>query len=168
MHKLGMIIAREFREMLPATILFLFLFHMIALTKAAMLNDFSITALRATSATLGALLVGKAILIMEALPLVRISSSRLLTKVLLKTVLYGTVVIVFKFIEELIPLLMKHEGVLAALQAMLSGIVWPVFGVLALWICGGLILYSLASELGRAIGRDRVKEILFSRVKSVP
>src|SRR3954469_25315706 len=148
MHKVGMVIAKEFREILPPTILFLFLFHMIALTKAAMLNDFSITALHATSATVVALVVGKAILLMEALPLVRVHSSRLLTRVLLKTLLYGTVVLLFKFIEELIPLLLKHDGVLSAIQAMLSEIVWPLFDVLALWTFGGLVLYSLDPNSG--------------------
>jgi hypothetical protein len=38
---------------------------------------------------------------------------------------------------------------------------WPLFAVLALWILGGLFLYCLASELVRAVGPEKVKEILF-------
>jgi hypothetical protein len=68
-RKLGAFVAKEVREVLPATILFLGLFHMIALTKAVALSDFSRSALRATTATVGALIVAKAILLVEALPL---------------------------------------------------------------------------------------------------
>jgi hypothetical protein len=39
--KLGAFVAREVREVMPATILFLVLFHMIALTKAVSLGDYS-------------------------------------------------------------------------------------------------------------------------------
>lgn len=37
--KLGAFVVREVREVLPATILFLCLFHMIALTKAVLLDE---------------------------------------------------------------------------------------------------------------------------------
>ena len=53
MSKIGAIIAKEIREALPATIFFLFLFHLIALTKAVLLDDYSITSLRAAVATIG-------------------------------------------------------------------------------------------------------------------
>ena len=51
--------------------------HMIALTKAVIVNDYSITALRATVATVGALIVAKAILVVENLPIDRFFSGRL-------------------------------------------------------------------------------------------
>ena len=46
MKKIGAIVAREIREALPPFIFFLFLFHMIALTKAVSLGDYNITSLR--------------------------------------------------------------------------------------------------------------------------
>jgi len=61
MSKMGGIAVREIREALPVTVFFLILFHMIALTKAVALDEYSITALRATAATVGALIVAKAI-----------------------------------------------------------------------------------------------------------
>ena len=39
MGRIGAIVAKEIREALPATIFFLFLFHMIGLTKAVALED---------------------------------------------------------------------------------------------------------------------------------
>jgi len=49
-----------------------------------------------------------------------------------------------------------------AAKAMSHEVSWPLFGVLALWILGGLLLYCLASELVGAMGPARVKALLFS------
>ena len=160
--KVRAFLANEVREMLPATLLFLFLFHMIALTKAVALGDYSSSALRATTATLGALLVGKAVLLVEALPISRLfSNGRRAIHILWKTLLFGAVALLFRFLEEIIELIAKHDGLAAATEAIFHEISWPLFWVLALWILGGLLLYSLASELVRALGADKTKEMLF-------
>jgi hypothetical protein len=161
-HKIGAIVLKEIREALPATIFFLCLFHMIALTKAVALDNYSLTALRATGATVGALLVAKAILVVEALPIATLFAGRRVVHILCKTLLYGMVALLFRVVEEIIPLAAKHGGVVPAAKAMSHEVSWLLFGVLALWILGGLLLYCLASELVGAMGPARVKELLFS------
>jgi hypothetical protein len=161
-NRIGTIVAREIREALPATIFFLFLFHLIGLTKAVSLDDYSITALRAAGATVAALIVAKAILVVEALPMARLFSGRRISQVVWKTLLYSLVALLFRFVEELIALASKHGDLVSATKAMYREVSWPLFAVLALWILGGLFLYCLASELADAVGRKRVKEILFS------
>jgi ABC-type polysaccharide transport system permease subunit len=161
MIKLGAFVAKEVREVLPATILFLFLFHMIALTKAVALGDYSSSALRATTATVGALIVAKAILVVEALPISRLFSSPRASHILWKTLLFGVVALLFRFVEEIIELASKHGGLAAATQVMFREIAWPLFWVLMLWVLGGLLLYSLASELVRTVGPEKVKAAFF-------
>lgn len=161
MRKVGAFVTREIREAMPATILFLFLFHMLALTKAVSLGDYSIVALRATTATVGALVVAKAILVVEALPIARLFSTTRAIHILWKTLLFGAVVLLFRFVEEIIPLVSKHGGLVTATRAMLREISWPLFWVLTLWVLGGLLLYCLASELVRALGPEKVKEVFF-------
>jgi hypothetical protein len=161
--KIGEVVAKEIREGLPAFVFFLFLFHLIALTKAVSLGDFTITSLRATVSTVGALIVAKAILIVEALPIARRFPGRRVNQILWKTLLFAVVVLLFRFAEEIIPLLSKHGGLGAATRALLHEISWAVFGVLTLWIVGGLLLYSLASELISAVGPAKVKEILLGK-----
>ena len=161
MRRILAFVAREAREVMPPTLLFLFLFHMIALTRAVALGDYSSSALRATTATVGALIVGKAILVVEALPLSRRFSSMRALQVLWKTLLFGTVALLFRCVEEIVPLLSKHGELLAATRAMPREIFQPIFWVLAVWLLGGLLLYSLASELARAMGSEKVKAILF-------
>lgn len=159
------IVAREIREAMPAMIFFLLLFHLIGLTKAVVLDDFSLTALRAAGTTMGALIVAKAILLVEALPIARRSSNSLIVQILWKTLLFGLMALLFRFLEELIPFVSKHGGLVNGTKAMLGEVSWPLFAVLALWILGSLFLYALASELIRAVGADKVKAALFSRVE---
>lgn len=161
MKKIGAVLAKEFREALPPFVFFLFLLHMIALTKAVSLGDYSITALRATFATLGALIVAKAILLVEALPIARLFSGRRVNQILWKTMLFTLVVLLFRFVEEILSLSSDHGGVVTAAKVWFHEISWPVFGVLTLWIFGGLLLYSLASELIDELGPQKVKQILF-------
>jgi hypothetical protein len=89
-------------------------------------------------------------------------------QVLWKTLLFAAMALLFRFVEEIIPLASKHGGLVPATKAMYSEISWPLFGVLALWIFGALLLYSLASELVRAVGPEKVKEIFFGTRSTQP
>ena len=165
MSRVRAIVAKEIREALPATIFFLVMFHLIGLTKAVLLDEYSFTALRAVGATFGALIVAKAVLIVEALAIARHFSGRRIYNILWRTLLYGSVTLLFRFAEELIPLVSKYDGLISALKAMVGEVSWPLFSVIALWIICGLFLYTLASDLVRAVGPDKVKELLFSRLE---
>ena len=165
MSRVRAIVVKEIREALPATLFFLCLFHLIGLTKAVLLDDYSLTALRAVSATVGALIVAKAVLVVEALAIARLFSGRRIYNILWRTLLYGSVALLFRFAEELIPLVSKYGGVFSAIKAMGEEVSWALFSVFALWIICGLFLYTLASDLVRVVGPDKVKEILFSRLE---
>jgi hypothetical protein len=160
MKNIGAVIVKEVREGLPSAILFLFLFHMISATKAVSLGNYNIDVLRATTATISALLVAKSILVVEVLPLSKLFSNRGLINILWKTALFGLVVLMFRFIEELFHSLREHDSFETAVTAMLQGITWPVFWIVTIWIIGGLLLYTLLTELTYAVGPDKTRKLL--------
>ena len=162
MKKVWEVIVKELREGLPSALLFLFLFHMISATKAVSLGDYSIDVLRATTATISALLVAKSILVVEVLPVSKLFSNRGLINILWKTVLFGIVVFVFRFVEELIHSLREYDSFGTAVMAMTQGISWPVFWIETFWIIGGLLLYALLMELTNALGPDKAMKLLLS------
>ena len=168
MGRIWAVVVKEVKEAMPAMIFFLLLFHLIGLTKAVVLDEFSFTALRAAAATMGALIAAKGILLVDMLPISRLFPGRLIYQILWKTSLYGIMVLLLRFLEELIPLISKHGGLDAAMKAMQSEVDWPLFAVLGLWILGGLFLYCLASELAKEFGPDRVKAALFGSNESRP
>lgn len=73
-------------------------------------------------------------------------------------------VLLFRFVEEIIPLAWKHGGLVEATQVLLREISWPLFSIMTLWVMGGLLLYCLASELMRALDSAKVREIFFGTV----
>jgi hypothetical protein len=64
-------------------------------------------------------------------------------------------------LEEIIELSSKQGGIVAAAKVLFDEISWPIFGILTLWIVGGLLLYCVACELVDEVGSEKVKEILF-------
>ena len=165
MKKVGKVIIKELRDGLPSALLFLFLFHMISATKAVSLGDYSIDVLRATTATIFALLVTKSILIVEVLPVSKHFSNRGLLNILWKTSLFGMVVFLFRFVEELVHSLRDHDSFGVAIMATIQGIPWPVFWVETVWIIGGLFLYTLLTELTNALGPAKARKLLLRGVE---
>jgi hypothetical protein len=160
MSKIMAIVIRELREVVPAMLFFLLVFHMLAITKAVILHDYHISTTSSTMATVSALIVAKAILIVEKLPIARLFSGRMLYNILWKALLFSAVAVLFRFVEELIPLLTKHKGFVPAATHLFEEVSWPHFWVLQMWLYTSLLLYCLASELVRMIGAVRVKGML--------
>ena len=168
MNRIAAIVVKEVREVVPAFLFFLVLFHLVALTKAVSLGDFSSAALRAVFATVAALIVAKAVLLVEKLPIPAYFASRLVLQVLWKTLLFGALAILFHLLEEFVPRIVKHESLAGAVGAMYRETYWAQFGVVSLWLFAGLLVYTLAVELVRIVGADRVKEIVFGRRDGIP
>lgn len=164
MSRIFTIVVKEIREALPATIFFMIMFHLMGVSKAVLLDDYSFTALRSAGATVGALIVAKAVLVVEALPITHYFSSRRIFNILWRTLLYSTMALFFRFAEELIPHVSKHAEMLSAIRAMIDEVSWALFAVMALWMIFGLFLYTLMSDLVRLVGPDKVKRDIFSRL----
>ena len=164
MSKVGAVIVRENREMLPALIFFQIAFHMIAVTNAVVLAEHRITGATAAIATVAALIVAKAILIVEKLPLARLFASRLAYNILWRTFLFGAVSVLFRIAEELIRGLVHHEGVGETAGHMVGGMTWTHFLIVQMWLFAMIFLYCFATELVRAIGPAKVREMLLRPV----
>ena len=156
---------KELREMIPAMIFFLIAFHMLSLTKALLLENYHLTATSSTIATVSAIIVAKAILIMDHTALARLFSGRLVYNLLWKTVLYGSVALLFRELEELIPVLLKHGDVAAAIRRMVTDFSTARFLVIHMWLYTLLFIYALASEAVRMLGRDGFWAVLLGPVR---
>jgi hypothetical protein len=131
-----------------------------SLTKNVILEGYNITTTGAAVATVGALIVAKAILVVEKLPIARLFSGRMLHNILWKALLFSAVSVLFRVVEELIPLLAKHNGLVTAATHLLEEVSWPHFWILQMWLYASLLLYCLAAELVRLIGAVKVKGML--------
>ncbi len=163
MRRIGAFLLQELLEALPAALFFLVLFHLVALTKAVARADYSLTALRAAGTTVAALVVAKAMLVVEALPLARRTGRRVIAQVFWKSLLVWVLALCFQFMEEVLSLLSKHESLAAAFGAVGTDIRWPMFWVFGLWLFGGLLLFCFASELLVLLGTKGITDVLRRR-----
>jgi hypothetical protein len=159
-------LGKELREMTPAMIFFLISFHMLSLTKAMLLDTYHVTATSSAVATVAAILVAKAILVMDHTALARLFSGRLVYNLLWKTVLFGTVALLFRELEELIPVLLKHGDVGAAIRSMVTDFSASRFLVVHMWLYTLLFIYSLTSEATRILGRDGLYAVLLGPLRT--
>lgn len=162
MNKLLAVVAHEIREAIPAFLFFLVVFQLGQVTKALLLEEYHITIGRTAVAVIGALIVAKAILVADALPLTKVFARRALAySIVWTSLIYFVITSVFHYLEELIPLVRKHGGIAAAHERLLAEVSWPHFWVVQLWVVFALLCYCTGVAFIRAIGKDRAKALFF-------
>ena len=75
--------------------------------------------------------------------------------------LYMSLVFVFQFLEELIPLARKYDGVAAGFSHLSEEVHWPRFVATHAMLAVFMGIYCVMSNLVRLAGGDRVREAFF-------
>ena len=168
MHKLLAFIKHEFLEVLPPTIFFFVAFNIIWLTSALMLQQYGLDTWALTKATVGALVVGKVVLIADKLPFInRFPDKPLIYNVGWKTAIYVAAALLFRYVEHLVGAMGPHGGLLGANAHIWSEIVWPRFWAVQIWLVVLFLAYCAMRELVRVVGRPRVLHMFFGDPKTL-
>jgi hypothetical protein len=126
--------------------------------------SYGITVTDSVFATVGALIVSKAILIANKFHfIIRFESKPLLHNILWKSLIFSLFTFLFRLIEELFPLLSKYGNPGSAVSNLIEEIVWTHFWAVQIWLFMSLVLYCSAAEMIRVLGKKRVKEMFFGR-----
>jgi hypothetical protein len=156
-------VVKEFKEMVPPTIFFAVGFNLILLTTNLILDNYQAHFSSALLATTSALIVGKAVLVANALPFFRrLDTAPLIRPVLFKSAIYFTVVCAVRILEKLIEFL-THGGALRELPDYLAThFTWNQFFAIQLWILVLFLIYTFISELNTLFGDGELTRILFT------
>jgi hypothetical protein len=156
-------VAHEFREMVPPTLFFAAGFNLIMLTTQLVLDDYRLQFFNFMIATAGALLVGKAVLVANALPFLRrFDDAPLILPVLFKTTVYVVVVLLVRLLEKLIEFLVEG-GTLAGLPAHVRDhFSWHRFVAVQIWIVVLFLVYTTAGELNALLGDGALARVFFA------
>jgi len=155
-------IVRALREVLPAFIFFLIMFHILVITKSLTLREYGIMAPASAVAVISALIVAKVILITGRLPFLNLYPKKpLIWNVVLKTIVFTLVTVLFLFAEELVHQTRKAGSFDVAVRYFGDNIIWPVFWARVIWVVVLIFFYCSAGELVRVIGVPKVREIFF-------
>ena len=168
MSKLTARIKHEFMEILPPTIFFFVILHIVSLVRALTTWGTGISLPTSTSVTIAALILGKSVLVANLLPFInRFPEKPLIWNVGWKTAIYTLVALVVHYLEHLYDYWKEAPGLVAANHKLLAEFSWPHFWAIQILLLVLICFYCMMRELVRVIGRDKVLEIFFGTPPSV-
>ncbi|MRR55742.1 MAG: hypothetical protein EG822_14770 [Deltaproteobacteria bacterium] len=160
-------IKHDFVEILPPTIFFFIAFSLVLLTKRLILSEYGISWTGFGSAIVGAILVGKVVLIVDKLTFTsKFSQRQLIFSTAWKSLIYFSAAVLLQYLESIIHLLMKHESFSEANRLFVTETVWPHFWLIQMWLAVLLFFYCTMRELIRAIGREKVVQLFFGATRA--
>lgn len=160
---IGHWLVREIREIIPPTIFFFIAFALLLLTQALVLQEHDIDAWDWGRAIVGALIVGKVVLIVDHFRFVdRYPDRPLIWNVLWKTLIYNVAATAVHYLEQLLPRIFDGESFAAANRALYAATDWEHIVLTHMWLAVLLLAYCGGRELVRAIGPAKVRRMFFS------
>src|SRR5256886_17215081 len=162
MTKLFTKLKEEFFALLPPTIFFFVALHIVMFIRVLMLEGTGIAPSSSVSIAAAALILGKAVLIADMLPLInRFPNKPLIYNVAWKTVIYLLISAVIHYLERLFDFWRQTRGFAAGNQKLLSEIIWPHFWAIQIILFVLISMYCMMHELVRVIGKEKALRIFF-------
>lgn len=156
-------VGKEIREIIPPTVFFVIGFNLILLTTNLILHDYQVQFASFLIATTSALVVAKAVLLANALPVLRhFDGAPLIQPVLFKTGIYFTAVFLVRLLEKIIEYLL-HGGTLHGIpEYVTTHFTWDRFFAIQLWILVLFLIYTFITELNALFGDGELARIMFT------
>jgi hypothetical protein len=165
MSELTTKIKHEFLEMLPPTIFFFVLLHIIAVVRALMTRGTGVALPTVASVTITALILGKSVLLANMLPFInRFPEKPLIWNAAWKTVIYTAVATLIHYLERLYDYWKEAASIGAANHQLLAEMNWARFWAIEILLLVLILNYCVFAELARIIGRPRLKAIFLGPI----
>jgi hypothetical protein len=162
MHKILEKLKEEFFAVLPPTIFFFVMLHIVAIIRLLMTKGSHFEPISTVSIAVGSLILGKAVLIADMLPAInRFPDKPLAYNVIWKTVIYLLAASVIHYLERLIDFSRQAGGIIAGNEKLLADMVWAHFWAAEILIFVLILMYCMSRELVRVIGREKAIRLFF-------
>ena len=162
MSKVLSTLKHEIVEAIPPAVFFFFAFHLIAITRVLMQQEYGIETATTVNATIGALVVAKVVLLADLLPIVnRFPDKPLAYNIVWKTLIYQAAAFVVVYLEHLWDFHKEYGSIAEANAHMADELVWPHFWAVQLWMFVLFLLFCTLRELTRTLGQERMRAIFF-------
>jgi hypothetical protein len=160
-------VIKQLREVLPPTLFFVIGFNFIVLTTQLILADYFIHFANFMLVTISALVLGKSVLVANALPFFRrFDTAPIIQPVLYKTVIYWAVVFLVWFLEKLGKYWFTGGTLSGIPEYVAKHFSWNRFVAIQLWIFVLFLIYTIGAELNSLFGNGELIKILFTRRSS--
>ena len=164
MGKVSEKIKEEFLAMIPPTVFFFFALGLVAVIRMLMTKGTGLPINTPIQVAVGALVLGKAVLIADMLPIInRFPDKPLVYNVTWKTVIYVLVALVIHYLERLVDFWKEAGGFVAGNEKLLAEIVWPHFWAIQIILVVLIFGYCVIHELARVIGESKIRAMFFGK-----
>lgn len=155
-------IKEEFKKVLPPTIFFFIILHIVMLIRSLMVRDTGIALTSSASVLISSLILGKSVLIADMLPFInRFPEKPLIWNVAWKTLMYALVALFIHYLEQLYDFWKEAPNLAAANHDLVTHIIWPRFWAIQILLVTLIFSYCVFAELARVLGKDRLKAMFF-------
>jgi hypothetical protein len=162
-HRIGARLLHEAREALPPTIFFFVSFNFIVLTSDLLVAQYLVAASSFMLATLAALVVGKAVLVANKMPLLRrYDRAPLIQPILFKTALYWVTVFFARLLERFVHFAREGNPPGDFFPYLMTTFSWHRFSAISLWILVLFLIYVTASEFSQLFGPGELQRLFFT------
>lgn len=162
MSKLTATIKHGFMEMLPPTLFFFVILHIVVIIRALMTRGTGITLPTSASITVAALILGKSVLLANLLPFInRFPDRPLIWNAGWKTAIYAVVALIVHYLERVYEYWKEAPGLIAANQKLLAEMNWAHFWAIQILLATLIANYCVLAELARVIGHDKLRRMFF-------
>jgi hypothetical protein len=162
--RIGAKLLHEFREVLPPTIFFFAGFNFVVFTTNLLLADYAIAVSNFMLATVAALVVGKAVLVANAMPyLRRYDRAPLIQPILYKTAFYWVIVFFARLLERFVHFSIIERNPPGDFGPyLITTFSWHRFSAISLWILVLFLIYVTASEVSHLFGPGELRRLFFT------
>ncbi|NLP63061.1 hypothetical protein [Paraburkholderia sacchari] len=155
----------EFLKVLPPTIFFFVILHIVSLIRSLMVKGTGIELPTSASILLASLILGKAVLIADMLSFInRFPDKPLVWNVSWKTVIYTLVALVIHYLERLYDYWKEAHSFAAANHLLFTEMNWPRFWAVQILLLTLIFNYCVIAELARALGKGRLKKMFLGPI----
>ena len=157
-------IKEEFLAMIPPTTFFFFTLGLVAVVRVLMTKGTGLPISTPIQVAVGALVLGKAVLIADMLPVInRYPDKPLAYNVAWKTGIYVLVALVIHYLERVVDFWKETGGFVAGNEKLLAEMVWPHFWAIQIVLVVLIFDYCVMHELARVIGVKKLREMFFGK-----
>lgn len=152
--KLLKTIKHEFLLVIPPTIFFFITFCLLIMTQRLIYREYGIPLIGFGNALIGALIVGKVVLVVDNLKFMNPYPDKpLIFNVFWKTVIYVLATLLVRYVEHLIPFFSKTHDFGEANHQLFQEIIWPHFMLIQMWLVVLFFTYCSLREIIRLVGK---------------
>ena len=162
-HRIGARLLHEFREAVPPTIFFFVGFNFVVFTTNLLVAQYAVAVSNFMLATVAALVVGKAVLVANHMPLLRCyDRAPLIQPILFKTGFYWVIVFFVRLLERFVHFAVEGNPPGDFFPYLVTTFSWHRFLAISLWLLVLFLIYVTVSEFSHLFGPGELRRLFFT------